>query len=157
MVTLKHSHDISVAEKLDLPLEETRLQEALTKFLQAIDLSDRFISLYLTDDEEIRRFNHEHRQKDSATDVLSWSYYEDDPESPCMGEVAISLERVNAQAKANNWTAEVELLRLLAHAIAHLAGWDHERSDEEEKAMLAIEIDMLERVGLTGLYPQTQQ
>ena len=45
-----------------------------------------------------------------------------------------------------------ELVRMLAHGCAHLAGWDHERSVEEAEAMLKCEKLMLEKAGFEKIY-----
>lgn len=145
--------EISYAESVSLPLEEETLIEHLEQFLQILGYPDRSLSLYFTDDDEIQELNQRFREKDKPTDVLSWSYWEEDPDSEILGELAISMNRIREQAKSNNWSETTELIRLLAHGCAHLVGYDHERSVEEERKMLAVEIKMLHQVGLDNIYP----
>ena len=59
------------------------------------------------------------------------------------GDLVVSGERVKEQAAENGWDFDTELIRLLAHGCAHLAGWDHERSAEEAREMLELEIYLL--------------
>ena len=140
----------TVAEQADL---ET-LQKVLTIFLQQLFPGEHSVSLYLTDDMEMRELNREFRERDQTTDVLSWSYWEDDPDAKCVGDLAVSLEQVARKAQENGWNEETELVRLLAHGCAHLAGWDHERSEEEARQMLELEIELLQLAGYSGIYPE---
>lgn len=145
--------EISCEESISLPLEETTLINYLKQFLEVLGYPDRKIALHFTNDKGIRELNHRYREKDKPTDVLSWSYWEDDPECELLGELAVSMDRIQEQAKNNQWSERTELIRLLAHGCAHLVGYDHERSLKEEQEMLDIEIKMLHQVGLDNLYP----
>tara|TARA_B100001146_G_scaffold167521_1_gene148280 strand:- start:76 stop:537 length:462 start_codon:yes stop_codon:yes gene_type:complete len=138
----------TVAEQAD---PET-LQKVLTIFLQQLFPGEHSVSLYLTDDMEMRELNREFRERDQTTDVLSWSYWEDDPDAKCVGDLAVSLEQVTRQAQENDWPVETELARMLAHGCAHLAGWDHERSEEEARKMLELEIELLQLAGYSSIY-----
>ena len=135
-----------------MPLEEKELLECLQSFLQTLGCAERTISLYVADDLEMRELNRRYRDLNKSTDVLSWSYWESDPESEMLGEIVISMDRVKEQARENCLSEDAELLRLLAHGCAHLVGYDHERSLEEEKRMLAVETKMLRKVGLGHIY-----
>jgi probable rRNA maturation factor len=70
-----------------------------------------------------------------------------------LGDLALSLDRARAQAQDNGWPLQTELLRVLAHGCAHLAGYDH-RTAAEERLMRGVEEALLEKVGLRGLYPK---
>jgi probable rRNA maturation factor len=117
------------------------------------------VSLSLTGDREIRALNRRHRGKDRPTDVLSFSYGGSGEEwqrlilaLPPIGDLVISLDRAKAQAKENGWDLRTEVLRLMAHGCAHLAGYDHETPPQEREMRLVEEV-LLREVGLTGLYP----
>ena len=71
---------------------------------------------------------------------------------PLLGELALSIKRARAQARESGWPLRTEVLRLLAHGCAHLAGYDH-RTLKEDGAMRRVEERLLARVGLRGLYP----
>ena len=144
-------------------INENRLLEILKVFLLSLFESERGISLYLTDDEEIQNLNQKFRGKDCPTDILSWPYSENNSEIDepklsdandveLVGDLVVSAEHVRQQAAENGWDFETELIRLLAHGCAHLAGWDHERSAEEAREMLEIEINLLKEVGLVNIY-----
>jgi probable rRNA maturation factor len=77
----------------------------------------------------------------------------DAEEAVPLGDLALSLDRARAQAQDNGWPLQTELLRVLAHGCAHLAGYDH-RTTAEERLMRGVEEALLEKVGLRGLYPK---
>ncbi|MEE2717164.1 MAG: rRNA maturation RNase YbeY [SAR324 cluster bacterium] len=144
--------EVACAETVAGRVDAEALRKVLAVFLQQLFTGERSVSLYLTDDAEMRELNREFREKDRTTDVLSWSYWEDDPDAECVGDLAVSLEQVARQAQENGWPVETELVRMLAHGCAHLAGWDHERSEDEAQQMLAVEVALLAEVGYPGLY-----
>ena len=110
------------------------------------------VNLLLTDDEEIRIMNREHRQIDRATDVLSFHMldYETpgdlsgieeqgdafNPESGelMLGDIVISKERVIAQAEEYGHSVRREYAFLIAHSMLHLLGYDH--MEEEERRLM---------------------
>lgn len=144
--------EISYFESMEGSVEEAPIRDALMVFLPLLFSGERTLSLHLTGDEEMRELNREYRGKDRTTDVLSWSYFEDDPEALHVGDLAVSLDQVQRQAEQYGWDQQTELLRMLAHGCVHLAGWDHERSEDEAREMLAREEALLAAIGLPDLY-----
>ena len=144
--------EIVMREGLEEAIDSSDIETILQDFLTHLFEGERSLSVYLTDDEEIRQFNLKQRGMDQPTDILSWSYYEEDPEVEWVGDLMLSLPRVQLQAEENGWDLRTELVRMLAHGCAHLAGWDHERSVEESEAMLKCEKLMLEKAGFEKIY-----
>lgn len=105
--------------------------------LEAIGLGASELSLRLVDDAEIHVLNRDHRGRDRATDVLSFSLREGEfgAVTPALGDVVISLDTAARQARENGFTLVEEVDRLLVHGILHLAGYDHEISPREERRM----------------------
>ena len=141
-------------------LIELDIATALESFLMALDFSGTALNLMMAGDATLRSLNARFRGKDNSTDILSWRYPEEETlpghpetsgEPPLLGELAVSLERVAAQARENGWDEATELMRLLAHGCVHLAGYDHE-TEEEDRVMQKIEISLLEKIGLGNLY-----
>ena len=131
------------------------LRRALAVFLEGLGHGGRALSVLFAGDAALRALNLAHRGEDRPTDVLSWSYREapeGGPGAP-LGDLALSLERARAQAAKNGWALQTELLRLLAHGCAHLAGYDH-RTAAQERKMRGVEEELLERIGLKGIYPK---
>ena len=98
------------------------------------DLTDKDIELILTTDEEIRELNKIHRNKDKATDVLSFPL-ENIPGMP-LGSIVISIDTAKKGAKEFGHSVEDEIKLLFIHGLLHLLGYDHEVDNGEmrEKA-----------------------
>jgi probable rRNA maturation factor len=111
------------------------LREAAREFA----LPGEWVSMSLVTDRAISRLNLDWRGKGTPTDVLSWS----------PGEVVISLETARRQAREGGWPLKVELRRLLAHAMCHNRGYDHDTPDHAAR-MAAAERRMLGRPGMVG-------
>ena len=92
-------------------------------------LSNRDIELIITDNNEIREINKDHRGIDKDTDVLSFPY-EDMPMSP-LGSIVISSLHVESKAKELGHSIEDEFTLLFIHGLLHLLGYDHEVDNGE--------------------------
>ena len=62
-------------------INQNQLEEVLKVFLKNLFINERGLSLYLTDDKEIQKLNLKFRGIDSPTDILSWSYADDERDS----------------------------------------------------------------------------
>ena len=144
-------------------INEKRIRKILKDFMNRLFDSQKGISVLITNDAEIQKLNKQFRKKDYPTDILSWTYdvgegeiagpeLNELQEENIAGELAVSAERVSKQASENGWDFETELIRLLAHGCAHLAGWDHEENEKQERGMLELEIKLLKDVGLNNIY-----
>ncbi len=133
---------------------EQLIQTNLLKLLKNTGNEGKIISLYFCQAPTIQKLNLSHRNIDKATDILSWSYESNETftDSEPWGELAICLDVCIKQAEASDWSLETELLRLLVHGLGHLMGYDHERSEEDEAKMLAMEKIWLSSINLEGLY-----
>ena len=150
--------EINYKENFKNLVNKKMLKKILKIFLKQLFKNDPDISLYLTDNNEMQMLNNKYRNINRPTDILSWAYYENNKEvftnnrySPT-GEIVISAERVQEQSIANGWDFETELVRLLAHGCAHIAGFDHNNSEKEEREMLDIEIKLLKLIGINNIY-----
>lgn len=119
------------------------------------------IDVKITDDEGIRALNKEMRGVDRPTDVLSFPAFDLTPgELPGpedadpgtgyvpLGDMAISMERVRAQAEEYGHGPERELAYLAVHSVLHLLGYDHLDEGEEKARMRAREEAILAVLGL---------
>ena len=107
-----------------------------------MDRSEAELSILITDDEEIRTLNRNYRSVDSPTDVLSFSQVEwDGPviAPQLLGDVVISWETAQSQARDLGHTLAEEMKRLLVHGILHLLGYDHEKDEEAAGLMMEME------------------
>lgn len=111
-----------------------------------------YMSLLLTGNDNIQEVNREYRGKDSATDVISFAYHDSDEMEfgpyDTLGDIIISLERVEEQAGDYGHSFQREFYYVLTHGILHLLGYDH-IEDEDKTEMRAKEEAILERHGYT--------
>ena len=137
---------------------ETQIEEKMAVVLKKLHKDQQLVSVYFCSSESIRVLNQTHRQQDKETDILSWSYEDEEgaeegfSEAEIWGELVLCLEVCQRQADLANWNLEVELLRLLVHGLAHLVGYDHEASLEDEKRMLKFEMGLLSSINLESIY-----
>lgn len=124
----------------DRDITKKFIKDITTEILKALNLDNVEVSITLTDDETIRQINRDWRGKDKPTDVLSFPMDETvGYRYKVLGDVIISIPYAKRQAHQIGLTEREEILRLLIHGILHLLGYDHERSQEDEKIMFEIQ------------------
>ena len=112
------------------------------------------LSLVFTDDEAIREINAEWRDKDKATNVLSFPAYPIEPgdmPGPMLGDIVIARETVEREALELEKSFDDHLTHLLVHGFLHLFGYDHLDSEEAEE-MESLETRILATLGLSDPY-----
>ena len=113
------------------------------------------ISVTFVDNNRIHELNKEYRDKDSATDVLSFPLgengeYDTNPETGAkmLGDIVISVEHALSQANLYGHGIEREVAFLTVHSMLHLLGYDHEKSGLERTIMREKEEQVLDALGL---------
>ena len=105
-----------------------------------------YLSITLTTPQQIHKLNKEYRNIDKETDVLSFPMFEKEeideiiktrkenkiPE--VLGDIVISIQRVEEQAKEYGHSFERELSYMIVHGFYHIMGYDHIK--EEDKAIM---------------------
>jgi len=112
------------------------------------------VSLVFTDDESIRAINAEWRQKDKATNVLSFPAFPITPgkmPGPMLGDIIIAKETVEREAAELEKPFEDHLTHLMVHGFLHLFGYDH-MNDAEAEIMEGLETRILADLGLSDPY-----
>lgn len=161
---MKIYYDNRTDEKVtDLkPLLRKALNEVLKeeKCNKDIELSISFVT-----DEEIKELNKMHRNKNKATDVLSFPMLEynegeffkdlssvrieeERDMTTCfvnLGDIVVSLETIKRQAKEFHTTFKKELCLMVIHSMLHLMGYDHIKKCDE-KIMFSKQEEILSKV-----------
>ena len=114
--------------------------------------AEYIIEVNLVSDEEIQAINKDYRGKDAPTDVISFAFLDsietevaikgDVPR--LLGEIMISYETAERQAKKYGHSMQREMKFLFAHGILHLLGYNHETIDQE-KVMFALQDQILDQ------------
>ena len=107
-------------------------------------IASREIDLTLCYNNTIQEYNKEYRQKDKATDVLSFPIENDiiaDDSFMPLGSIVISVDFIMEKAEEYKHSSESEMALLFIHGLLHLLGYDHETDNGEmrEKEALIIQ------------------
>ena len=125
------------------------IRRILKGILAELGLINPEISILLIDDPQIRELNRKHRKKDNSTDVLSFPMLDNSSEHvqpQLLGDIVISVETAEKQARDRKCTLYNELCILLIHGMLHLLGYDHELSKKDEVKMQKQEAKIFEEL-----------
>lgn len=138
-----------------IAIDVGQLKKDAQIILDALKYSDFDLGIWLTTNRTIHKYNRDYRHKDKPTDILSFPFYPDlqagkrivtsTDEDKNLGDLIISLEYVQAEAKKLGVTFEQRMKRLLVHGICHLLGYDHIK-DEDYKVMYRKEMALLKKL-----------
>ncbi len=160
-----------VEEEIDaafaFPVKETAEQVMLAVLEKEQCPYEAQVNLVITDDAGIRSLNREYRGMDRETDVLSFPNLElpgesdfsacEDGGADCfdpdtgelvLGDIAISADRVLAQAAEYGHSPKREFAFLVAHSMYHLCGYDH-MAETDAKVMEERQEAVLAQLGIT--------
>ncbi|MBN1523666.1 MAG: rRNA maturation RNase YbeY [Spirochaetales bacterium] len=108
------------------------------------------VSVMLCSDRIMHQLNMQYRQKDSPTDVLSFSQQEGEgiplheENGVCSaGDIVISLDTIQRNAEKYSISMKEELVRVFIHGLLHLEGYDH-RSNNTDEPMLRLQEQILQ-------------
>lgn len=145
--------------------EKKEYEEIVKKVLtqcfkeEQLENSKLLITITLTTPENIQKINKEYRNIDKATDVLSFPMFEKDEltlkikqkdfkHEDILGDIVISIKKVEEQAKEYEHSFEREFSYMLVHGFYHLMGYDHIKEEDkirmrpkEEKILTDLEIN----------------
>ena len=150
-------------EYLDLE-ENSKYEEIIKKVVEQcfkeenMENSKLYISITLTNPEHIHEINKQYRNVDRATDVLSFPMFEKEEidnkiaqknfeYEDVLGDIVISIEQVEKQAKEYGHSFEREFAYMLVHGFYHLMGYDHIK-EEDKVIMRPKEENVLEKLGI---------
>jgi len=110
--------------------------------LKAIGIKKTDATIVFVSDDAIRKLNRQFRGKNYATDVLSFPGSAEPFEvvqQKQLGEVVISVQRAESQARSNGLSFANEVKQLILHGLLHLSGYDHE-TDKGEMNRLELRL-----------------
>ncbi|OCN00697.1 rRNA maturation RNase YbeY [Caproicibacter fermentans] len=113
------------------------------------------ISVIFVDNEQIQKLNAQYRDKDAATDVLSFPMGENGvydinhaTGAKILGDIVLSMEKAVEQADRYGHSLEREVGYLTAHSMLHLLGYDHEKGGIARVRMREKEEEVMMQLGL---------
>ena len=112
---------------------------------------DPILSVTFVNNEFIHKLNRDYRQIDRPTDVISFAFLDDEKNREkilkskgpvSLGDIYISVEKAEEQAKEYGHSIKRELSFLFVHGLLHLLGYDH-MTEEDEKVMFKLQDEIL--------------
>jgi probable rRNA maturation factor len=107
------------------------IEEALGVASQTLSLENKTVSMVFVNNNTIHEMNKTYRNKDYATDVLTFVDGTDD----YLGDIIISIDKAKEQAQRYNHSFQRELSFLSIHGVLHCLGYDHQTPKEEAEMM----------------------
>ncbi|KDN54150.1 rRNA maturation RNase YbeY [Flavobacterium seoulense] len=110
-------------------------EEAIATWLSAVIVSEKKkegeINYIFCDDDYLHKINVEYLNHDTLTDIISFDYTVG---NEINGDIFVSVERVEDNAKDFNVSFEEELKRVLVHGVLHYCGYK-DKGEEDERLM----------------------
>ncbi|MHB0987747.1 MAG: rRNA maturation RNase YbeY [Bellilinea sp.] len=107
------------------------------------------LSIVIDSDQKLHHLNRDFLGIDAPTDVLSFPSDEFDPDEQAVyiGDVIISFQRAEAQAKNAGHPVINEIQLLVVHGVLHLLGHDHAEPTEKTR-MWTAQAEILDQLGV---------
>lgn len=131
--------------KIDTEIKLKKIRSFGKRILRFLKENDAYADIYLVSDKEIHTLNKKFRDKDKATNVLSFPFPKDFPQpvkgKRYLGEVYLCESYIKEHGEDINF--------MLVHGILHLLGFNHIKKSDR------IEMEGLEKKIMDGLAPKS--
>ncbi len=108
------------------------------------------LTLRLVDADEARQLNGEFRERDYATNVLTFEYGVD-PSGTASGDIVLCMPVLQREAQEQQKKLLDHAAHLTVHGVLHALGYDHIDADDANE-MEALEVDILHKMGIANPY-----
>lgn len=152
---------MSEKNKLSLSVQypDTRLATVITRpkirrWVQAALLAPAELTIRFVDAEEGRTLNRDYREKDYATNVLTFAYNEGEElpdDEPTRADIILCTDVLEKEAAEQQKSVEEHTAHLIVHGVLHAQGYDH-LDDEEATEMEDLETEILAGLGIADPY-----
>ncbi|RME88802.1 MAG: rRNA maturation RNase YbeY [Planctomycetota bacterium] len=133
--------------KTEIPLKE--IKNEFERVMEKLEIQDKEISLVFVDNQEIQGLHQQFLGINEDTDVLSFPLA-DNPEDPFLGEIVVSAEKAEEEAKSRGHSFKEELLLYSIHGLLHLLGYD-DHKEEDRKEMEETQLSLLRFLGYQNI------
>ena len=141
----------------DIRLQDLVTRPMLRRWVQAALFAPAQLTLRFVDADEGRALNRDYRNKDYATNVLTFAYNEGETEAaedePTQADIILCTDVLQREAAEQNKSLEAHAAHLIVHGVLHAQGYDHE-TDEEAEEMEQLETEILAALGFANPYAQ---
>ncbi|QSN61708.1 rRNA maturation RNase YbeY [Caballeronia sp. M1242] len=122
----------------------------VARWIKASLFADAELTVRFVDEEEGRMLNRTYRQKDYATNVLTFAYAESE-DDPVSGDLILCCPVVEREASEQGKPLDAHYAHLIVHGTLHAQGYDHEVESEAQE-MESIETDIMQSLGFPDPY-----
>lgn len=134
----------------DARLEHVLTRPKLRRWAQAALLAPAQLTIRFVDAEEGRVLNRDYRDKDYATNVLTFAYTENE-EEVTQADIILCTDVLEKEAAEQGKSLEAHAAHLVVHGVLHAQGYEHE-ADGEAEEMESLEAKILARMGFANPY-----
>ena len=141
----------------DARLESSITRQKIRRWVQAALLGPAELTIRFVDAAEGQALNRDYREKDYATNVLTFAYNEGEElaeDEPTRADIILCTDVLEREAGEQKKTVEEHTAHLVVHGVLHAQGYDHE-NDEEANEMEQFERDILEALGYPDPYAES--
>ncbi len=132
---------ISFNYETDFELEnEAQYEDWISRIIESEGFDEGEINYIFCDDDYLHKINVEYLDHDTLTDIISFDYTVG---NVLQGDIFVSVERVQDNAKDFNVSFEEELKRVLSHGVLHYCGYK-DKSPEDEALMRSKEEEKMQ-------------
>lgn len=122
--------------------------------LASMEEQNTIASLQVVSAQEMQQLNLQYREKNSATNVLSFPMQlPDEVGINLLGDIAVCASVITDEAKQQAKSLDAHWAHMIVHGMLHLQGYDHVE-DEQAGEMEALEIKILKQLGYANPYNQ---
>ena len=117
---------------------ESIFNEIFVNIFKKLNLKGEYlVDVTIVDNETIHEINRDYRNVDRPTDVISFAFQDEQNEKELiggpisLGQILISYEKAEEQAKEYGHSLLREMSFLFTHGMLHLLGYDHMKKEDE--------------------------
>ena len=135
----------------DARLKDTLTRSDIRRWVKAALFAPAELSIRFVDAEEGRALNRDYRNKDYATNVLTFAYTEGEESETTQADIILCTDVLLREAEEQHVSVQAHAAHLVVHGVLHAQGYDHEADDEAEE-MEQLEIAILADLGIANPY-----
>lgn len=135
----------------DPRLKESVPRPQIRRWIQAALFAPAELTIRFVDAEEGRTLNRDYREKDYATNVLTFAYTEDEDAEVTQADIILCTDVLEKEAMEQKKPLLDHAAHLIVHGVLHAQGYDHE-DEEEATEMETLETEILAGLGFTDPY-----
>jgi probable rRNA maturation factor len=124
-----------------IKIQRRKIRSTVLKILKIMNCANKELSISFVDDNAIKQLNNQYLQRDSSTNVLSFSLQEGEYVNinpDILGDIVISAETAQRDAAIGDLSLSEEIDYLIIHGVLHLLGFNHENTTKSQTTIMQM-------------------